>query len=185
MRKVGFSREKSGAVEVASSVNGQIMPPVMGAAAFLMVEYVGVSYIEVVKAAFIPAVISYIALLYLVHLEALKRGMKVIPKEDKSTMLQTALASGITVSSMLILSAIVYYFVSFVKYLCGEDAVFYVVGSVILSYIGLLYYAAKYPPLEMDNPHAKIVKLPKAKEVLRTGPALHITDCNTDMVFDD
>ena len=55
MRKVGFSREQAGAVEVASSVNGQIMPPVMGAAAFLMVEYVGISYVEVVKAAFIPA----------------------------------------------------------------------------------------------------------------------------------
>ncbi|MDD9916208.1 MAG: TRAP transporter fused permease subunit, partial [Rhodospirillaceae bacterium] len=64
MKRVGFSSEKSGAVEVASSVNGQIMPPVMGAAAFLMVEYVGISYFEVVKHAFVPAIISYIALVY-------------------------------------------------------------------------------------------------------------------------
>ena len=55
MKKVGFSSEKAGAVEVASSVNGQIMPPVMGAAAFLMVEYVGIPYVEIIKHAFLPA----------------------------------------------------------------------------------------------------------------------------------
>lgn len=76
MRKVGFSAEKAGAVEVASSVNGQIMPPVMGAAAFLMVEYVGIPYVEIIKHAFLPAAISYISLLYIVHLEALKLGMQ-------------------------------------------------------------------------------------------------------------
>ena len=68
MKRVGFSAEKAGSVEVASSVNGQIMPPVMGAAAFLMVEFVGISYFEVIKHAFLPAVISYIALIYIVHL---------------------------------------------------------------------------------------------------------------------
>ncbi|MGB1239457.1 MAG: TRAP transporter permease, partial [Pseudomonadales bacterium] len=76
MKKVGFSAEKAGAVEVASSVNGQIMPPVMGAAAFLMVEYVGISYTQVITHAFLPALISYIALVYIVHLEALKAGMQ-------------------------------------------------------------------------------------------------------------
>lgn len=63
MKRIGFSPEKAGAVEVASSNNGQLTPPVMGAAAFLMVEYVNIPYIEVVKHAFLPAVISYIALL--------------------------------------------------------------------------------------------------------------------------
>ncbi|MEM7525535.1 MAG: TRAP transporter fused permease subunit, partial [Pseudomonadota bacterium] len=61
MKRVGFSSEQAGSVEVASSVNGQIMPPVMGAAAFLMVEYVGISYVEVITHAFLPAAISYIA----------------------------------------------------------------------------------------------------------------------------
>jgi len=56
-------------------VNGQIMPPVMGAAAFLMVEYVGISYVEVITHAFLPATISYIALVYIVHLEAVKNNM--------------------------------------------------------------------------------------------------------------
>ena len=75
MKRVGFTSEQAGAVEVASSVNGQIMPPVMGAAAFLMVEYVGISYVEVITHAFLPAAISYIALVYIVHLEAVKRNM--------------------------------------------------------------------------------------------------------------
>ena len=75
MKRVGFSSEKAGAVEVASSVNGQIMPPVMGAAAFLMVEYVGISYVEVITHAFLPATISYIALVYIVHLAAVKNNM--------------------------------------------------------------------------------------------------------------
>ncbi|MCP4721743.1 MAG: TRAP transporter permease, partial [Desulfobacteraceae bacterium] len=75
MKKVGFSAEKAGAVEVAASTNGQLTPPVMGAAAFLMVEYVGISYVEVIKHAFLPAIISYIALVYIVHLEACKMGL--------------------------------------------------------------------------------------------------------------
>ena len=72
MKRVGFSAEKAGAVEVASSTNGQLTPPVMGAAAFLMIEFVGISYIEVIKHAFLPAIISYIALVYIVHLEAMQ-----------------------------------------------------------------------------------------------------------------
>lgn len=91
MRRVGFSREKAGAVEVASSVNGQIMPPVMGAAAFLMVEYVGISYFEVVKHAFVPAVISYIALVYIVHLEAMKANMAGLPKAGETKPMKWAL----------------------------------------------------------------------------------------------
>ena len=80
MRRVGFSAEKAGAVEVASSTNGQLTPPIMGAAAFLMVEYVGIPYTQVIQHAFLPAVISYIALVYIVHLEALKTGMQALPK---------------------------------------------------------------------------------------------------------
>ncbi|MEX2618170.1 MAG: TRAP transporter permease [Alphaproteobacteria bacterium] len=110
MKRVGFSAEKAGAVEVASSVNGQIMPPVMGAAAFLMVEYVGISYFEVVKHAFLPAIISYIALVYIVHLEALKTDMLGLPRAVEAKPLFTALTSfGITAASILILAGGVYY----------------------------------------------------------------------------
>ena len=82
MKRVGFSAEKAGAVEVASSVNGQIMPPVMGAAAFLMVEYTDTPYVDVVRHAFLPAMISYIALVYIVHLEAVKLNMPTLPRSS-------------------------------------------------------------------------------------------------------
>jgi TRAP transporter 4TM/12TM fusion protein len=82
MRKMGMSAVKAGAIEVAASTNGQLMPPIMGAAAFIIAELIGISYFEVVKAAFIPAVSSYIALIYISHLEAMKLGLKGMPKED-------------------------------------------------------------------------------------------------------
>lgn len=84
MKRVGFTPEKAGAVEVASSVNGQLMPPVMGAAAFLMVEYTDTAYVDVVKHAFLPAVISYIALVYIVHLEAVKQKMQALPRSSEA-----------------------------------------------------------------------------------------------------
>ena len=82
MKKTGFSAVKAGAIEVAASTNGQLMPPIMGAAAFIIAEYCNITYFEVVKAAFIPAFISYIALLYITHLESLKIDLKPLPKED-------------------------------------------------------------------------------------------------------
>jgi TRAP transporter 4TM/12TM fusion protein len=110
MKRVGFSSEKAGAVEVASSVNGQIMPPVMGAAAFLMVEYVDISYFEVVKHAFVPAIISYIALVYIVHLEAMKLNMQGLPRAGEVKPAKLALLSfGITLASILVLGGALYY----------------------------------------------------------------------------
>lgn len=110
MKRVGFSSEKAGAVEVASSVNGQIMPPVMGAAAFLMVEYVDISYFEVVKHAFLPAIISYIALVYIVHLEAMKMNMQGLQRAGVVKPAKLALLSfGITLASILVLGGAIYY----------------------------------------------------------------------------
>ncbi|MZR31615.1 TRAP transporter permease [Sneathiella litorea] len=110
MKRVGFSSEKAGAVEVASSVNGQIMPPVMGAAAFLMVEYVDISYFEVVKHAFVPAIISYIALVYIVHLEAMKLNMQGLDRGGDVKPMKLALLSfGITLATILILGGGIYY----------------------------------------------------------------------------
>ena len=97
MKRVGFSSEKAGAVEVASSVNGQIMPPVMGAAAFLMVEYVGISYLEVIKHAILPALISYMALVYIVHLEACKMNLKGMVKPVTRTFAQKLLSFVLTI----------------------------------------------------------------------------------------
>ena len=82
MKKTGLPPVKAGAVEVAASVNGQIMPPIMGAAAFVMAELLGISYLTVVTHAFLPAVISYIALFYISHLEALKLDIKGLPENE-------------------------------------------------------------------------------------------------------
>ncbi len=82
MKKVGYPARKAAAIEVAASTDGQIAPPIMGAAAFIIAEYVGVPYLEVVKAAAIPAFASYVALLYITHLEACKLGLKGIPRSE-------------------------------------------------------------------------------------------------------
>ncbi len=82
MKKTGYPATKAGATEVAASINGQLMPPIMGAAAFIIAEYVNVPYIQVVKAAFIPALVAYITLFYVSHLEASKLGLKGLPKEE-------------------------------------------------------------------------------------------------------
>ena len=82
MKRVGLPAYKAGAVEVGASTNGQLLPPVMGAAAFIMAEFLGLPYIDIVTAAAIPAVLSYIALLYVVHLEALKLNLTAIPVEE-------------------------------------------------------------------------------------------------------
>ncbi len=76
MKKTGFRPDQAGAVEVSSSSIGQLMPPVMGAAAFIIAEFLGMAYTDVIIAAFIPAFVSYFALFYIVHLEALKLGLK-------------------------------------------------------------------------------------------------------------
>ena len=82
MKSVGYPDYKAGAVEVACSTNGQLMPPIMGAAAFIIAEYCNLEYVEVIRAAFIPAVVSYIALMYITHLEASKLGLTGIPREE-------------------------------------------------------------------------------------------------------
>ena len=82
MRRTGLPAIKAGAIEVAASTNGQMMPPIMGAAAFIIAEFIGISYFEVITAAFIPAVISYMALIYISHLEAMKLGLVGLPREE-------------------------------------------------------------------------------------------------------
>lgn len=170
MKKVGFSAEKAGAVEVSSSVNGVIMPPVMGAVAFLMVEYVGISYIEVVKHAFLPATISYIALLYIVHLEAMKSNMQGLPRSTPARPWKIQLLrSGLITASMLILAGVLYYFVVAIKWLFGDLANIALLSFVVFGYFGLLYLSAKKPDLAMDDANAEIVRLPKFADIYQSG----------------
>ncbi len=82
MKRLGYPSTKAAAIEVASSVNGQLAPPVMGAAAFIMAEYVNVPYVEVAKAAAIPAFAAYVALFWITHVEACKLGLRGLPKNE-------------------------------------------------------------------------------------------------------
>ena len=91
MKKVGLAAYKAGAVEVAASTNGQLMPPIMGAAAFIMADIIGIPYLDVVRAALFPAIISYMALFWVVHLEALKLGLRPLSKSELPPMLKTFL----------------------------------------------------------------------------------------------
>ncbi|MBP8153051.1 MAG: TRAP transporter permease [Aeromonas sp.] len=169
MKRVGFSKEKAGAVEVASSVNGQIMPPVMGAAAFLMVEYVGIPYVEIIKHAFLPAAISYIALLYIVHLEALKLGMQPIGGHQPKPWLRrlTGFAFGATLISGL--SMAVYYGLGWLKPALGDYALPGISLLLAAVYLGLLKIAASNAPLSAEDPDQPLTELPNTRAVLLSG----------------
>ena len=82
MKRTGYKPEFAGAVEAAASTGGQIMPPIMGAAAFLMAEYMGIPYGQVALKAILPAVLYFAGIYIAVHLEARKLGLKGIPKEE-------------------------------------------------------------------------------------------------------
>ena len=170
MKRVGFSAEKAGAVEVAASTNGQLTPPVMGAAAFLMVEYVGISYFEVIKHAFLPAIISYIALVYIVHLEAVKAGMKGLPKPGVPKTWQRRIIGFLFgVILAMVLAMAVYYLFGWIPGVFGDFAP-YVSGLIILAaYLGLVRYAASVPDLELDDPNAPVYELPETRKVVPTG----------------
>ncbi|CAM3881543.1 TRAP transporter permease [Ectopseudomonas alcaliphila] len=169
MKRTGFSSEKAGAVEVASSVNGQIMPPVMGAAAFLMVEYIGMPYVEIIKHAFLPAAISYIALLYIVHLESLKLGLQPIGGHQPKPWLRrlTGFAFGAALISGLSLA--VYYGLGWLKPALGEYALPVIGVLLALVYLALLKVAASVPVLPPEDPDAPLEKLPQTRAVLLSG----------------
>jgi len=167
MKKVGFSAQKAGAIEVASSVNGQLMPPVMGAAAFLMVEYVGIPYVEVIKHAFLPAVIAYIALLYIVHLESLKMGLQGLPRSRELPLWHRLLGLGLTVSGLLILAGLVYFGLGWIKHVGGAYSIWIIGALVLLSYVLLVWLASREQESHMvDEEH---LVLPEPGPTLRSG----------------
>ncbi|MGR2737163.1 TRAP transporter permease [Billgrantia sp. Q4P2] len=108
MKRTGYPAHKAGACEVAVSTNGQLMPPVMGAAAFIIAEFVGVPYIEVVRAAAIPAFVAYFALFYIMHLEALKLGLHGIPRHDLPPRLATFIGG---IHFLIPVAVLVYYLI--------------------------------------------------------------------------
>jgi len=166
MKRVGFPAEKAGAVEVASSTNGQLTPPIMGAAAFLMVEYVGIPFVEVIKHAFLPAIISYIALVYIVHLEAMKAGLKGLPRIHKLTM--NGKLFGI-LSVIIVLGALIWIvppIIGAIKSVVGGSSIYVISAILLVLYLLLLYVASRHP----DLPHThEINELPEVGHTVKAG----------------
>lgn len=170
MKRVGFSSEKAGAVEVASSVNGQIMPPVMGAAAFLMVEYVGIPYFDVVTHAFLPALISYIALVYIVHLEAMKAGMQGLPRPYvPKPWVQRLMGMLIGIVLLCAISLGVYYGIGWLRPAIGPSASYVIAIALAVIYVALVAFGARYPELELDDPNEPVVSLPVPGPTIKSG----------------
>ena len=134
MKKTGFSKEKAGAIEVSSSVNGQIMPPVMGAAAFVMASFIGVTYFEIVKHAFLPAIISYIALFYISHLEALKLNLKGMDDADVPNLRKTFL-SGI---HFLIPIFVLIYTLVYLRFTASYSIFYATITLILVNLINLI-----------------------------------------------
>ena len=140
MKRTGLPAVKAGAIEVAASTNGQIMPPIMGAAAFIIAEFVGLSYFEVVVAAIIPALASYMALLYISHLEALKLGLKGLPKAEIPLFMST-LISGIH----YLIPIIVLIYLLMVERWSASSAVFYSIVWMMLIILGARVFPDRFP----------------------------------------
>jgi len=94
MKKMGYSSHFAGAVEAVASTGGMIMPPIMGSGAFIMAEILGIPYFVIIKAAFIPALLYYSALLFMVHSRAVKLGLKGLPIEEIPKMKELLLKRG-------------------------------------------------------------------------------------------
>jgi TRAP transporter 4TM/12TM fusion protein len=166
MRKVGFSAEKAGAVEVASSTNGQLTPPIMGAVAFLMVEYVGISYTEVIKHAALPALISYVALVYIVHLEAVKADLQGLPRRRPPNLVRSLIGFLTTFVGLIVLSAVVYYGLGWMKGAFGAATPWIAIVLLVAGYVGLLKYATLFPELDTD---LEIRELPEPGPTIKAG----------------
>ena len=125
MKKLGYRGEFAGAVEAAASTGGQLMPPIMGAAAFLMAESVGVPYLTVVKAAIIPALLYFAGIFITVHLEAHKLGLKGLPKEEIPRFLPLFLSRGYMILPLVVI----------IYFLCSGKTATYSALMGILSII--------------------------------------------------
>ncbi|MDX5475938.1 MAG: TRAP transporter permease [Bacillaceae bacterium] len=94
MKKVGFKPHVAGGIEVAASSSGQFLPPIMGAAAFLMIEYTNIPYAEIIKSAFIPAILCYVAILLMVHFEASRNNIRGLRKDELVSARKVMLQQG-------------------------------------------------------------------------------------------
>ena len=143
MKRTGFSAVKAGAIEVAASVNGQIMPPIMGAAAFIIAEILGITYFQVITHALIPAVITYLALFFIAHIEAHKHGLTRMESQDIPKLWPTFL-SGV---HYLIPILILIYLLIVERWTAGS-AVFYSILALIVIIMGRRIFLRQIYSLE-------------------------------------
>ncbi|HEV7277473.1 MAG TPA: TRAP transporter permease [Devosiaceae bacterium] len=169
MKRVGYDPVKAGAIEVSASVNGQLMPPVMGAAAFLIAEYVGISYAQVVIHAIVPAALTYISLFYVVDIEARKADLKGLPRERRRSRLMSGALFGMTASAFVLFAAAVYYGLGWTRELFGPAASWVAVGGAFAIYVASVAFRARFPDLEIDDPNELAVRVPDTLEVAPTG----------------
>ena len=169
MKRVGYTPIQAGAIECAAGVNGQLMPPVMGAAAFLMAEYVGITYADVVRSAFLPAIITYGALFYIVDIEAAKAGMTGLQRMRRRTMLQGATKGLLTICSLIILSGLIYWGLGWTRDVFGDATSFIALAVVAVAYVALIANRARHPDLPIDDLRNPLVTVPDFYEVARTG----------------
>lgn len=127
MKRLGYHRNFAGAVEAAASTGGQIMPPIMGAAAFLMIEFAGVSYWNIAKAALIPAMLYFAGIWIMTHFEAKKLGLHGLPKE------QIPKASVVLKKIHLLLPIIVIIVLLFQGFSIERTALFGILSAIIVS----------------------------------------------------
>ena len=170
MKRTGLSPEKAGAVEVASSTNGQLTPPVMGAAAFLIAEFTGIPYTDILKHALVPALVSYIALVYIVHLEALKLNLKGLARPPSHLTLLGKLTGfiGGFVGVGIFFSA-VYFGLGWINTTVPDLSFTAVCILSAVAYLLLLWFASRHPDLKVDAPDAPITELPKLGDTAISG----------------
>jgi TRAP transporter 4TM/12TM fusion protein len=135
-----------------------------------MVEYVGIPYFEVVKHAFLPAVISYIALVYIVHLEAMKAGMEGLPRAyTPGPLMQRIIMFLFGVVVLCAVSFAVYYGIGWIRPAFGPAASWIIGIGLIAVYVGLIAFGARYPALKMDDPNAPATTLPLPGPTVKAG----------------
>ncbi len=129
MKRVGYKPWVAGAVEALASTGGQIMPPVMGAAAFLLAEMINVPYAEVMKAALIPAILYFLSAYVLVHLEAVKEGIPILSAAERPSFGKVMRQGGYFLLTVLLLAFAI------IRGITPMKAVVWAIGSVLLLYV--------------------------------------------------
>jgi len=169
MKKMGFSAEKAGAIEVSSSINGQLMPPIMGAAAFIMTEFIGISYFEVIKHAFLPAVLAYFGLYCIVHIEALKTNMPTLRRAVEIPLVTRMVSIFLGVIAIIISMSLVYFFFSLLKYLFGNYTYLVVICILVAAFLAMAKVAARYQDPDADRKILESMVMPALLPTFLSG----------------